>query len=485
MIHLLTLPLRLFWYGLVLLLPLLAFWLSSSMLVAGGAPDWWPWLAGLIAFPGLPLFWELETLVGQALKGDEPPNEEQSVADEVFAFGDRLMLHTLLINGMFLIGLFGFYPHESFTALSTRGDWPLAQVQAPWAEDGRRRLLMIATGLENTYNAVAADPSKAWSATLSSLNGRSQPGNQLKATAVMAANAASPKGPSWPPTAELHPAIARMPKAAEASVQTIAAHIAKRERDPHRRVKAIYDFVASRVAYDVEALRKGRYPAQDPQTVLRTRKAVCAGYARLFMAIAHEMGLLAVYVTGDARDAAGTVPPGAGHAWNAVKVGKFWYLLDPTWGAGSVENHTFTRHYNPAYLFTPPEVFALDHLPDEPQWQLRRKPISAEAFKRQPLLRAGFFARGLRLADPVSMPLQVHDRLQLRFHNPARQYLIAGLKPVSPADGGEASCRITGTRELSLDCSLPHPGTWKLELFSNQRSYGSFDFVGEIKVEAR
>lgn len=488
MLHLLLLPLRLTLYSLILLLPLLSFWLVSSQSVLLGGPAWLPWLAGGVAF-GLPLFWELESQVRRWLAEDGSEADETKPAEAHqrprlrLNLADRVMLNTLILNGMVLTALLGLYPQESFTALSTRGDWPLASSKQAWAETGRLHLLRLANGLEAFYSNVQSNPSLALAQAAEAA--RSLPLAEFRAVSAAGGQAKTVQkaAPAWPMTPELHPVIATLPAAAETDFRSVARYIAQHEPDPYGRVKAIYDYIASRVAYDAPALKQGRYPRQDAETVFKTRKAVCAGYSRLFMAMSGELGLLAVYVTGDARDINGTVPPGAGHAWNAVKIGAHWHLLDVTWGAGSVENFSFQRRYNPVYLLTPPEVFGQDHFPDQANWQLRKTPLSRQAFERQPALQAGFYARGYRLKSQLAMPIVVKDRLELALSNPQRQYLLAHLKP----DSGKPNspCRITGTTDLQISCPAPSFGGYQLELFSNTRSYGAFESIGQIQVRSK
>ncbi|PKL77190.1 MAG: hypothetical protein CVV27_06400, partial [Candidatus Melainabacteria bacterium HGW-Melainabacteria-1] len=208
MIHLLLLPLRLTLYALILLLPLLSFWLISSQSVLLGGPLWLPWLAGGVAF-GLPLFWELESLVRRWLAEPEAGEPKPAPVRQQPRFrlnlADRMMLNTLILNGMVLTALLGLYPQESFTALSTRGDWPLASSKQAWAETGRLHLLRIANGLEAFYSNVQSNPSLALAQAAESV--RSLPLAEFRA---VSAAGGKPKtvqkaAPAWPMAPELHP----------------------------------------------------------------------------------------------------------------------------------------------------------------------------------------------------------------------------------------------------------------------------------------
>ena len=63
----------------------------------------------------------------------------------------------------------------------------------------------------------------------------------------------------------------------------------------------------------------------------------------------------------------------------------------------------FTRAPEPVrstYLFTPPELFAYDHLPEDDAWQLVMHPISLGDFTRQPLLSPSIGELGIVLESP-------------------------------------------------------------------------------------
>lgn len=486
MIHLLLLPLKLFWYGLALVLAIMTAWLVSSLAVHFNGPDWLPWLAGGMIFPIMPIFWSLESLVNEIRAEDKltPEQLEKQSRKKEVGFMPRLALNTFTLSMTVLLTLMLMFPQESFTALTTRGDWMLDQRRETWVSPARVNVLHFASRLESVYQQAWENPSQAWAEAVASVKTSPVP-----AVSPSAKTSGKVTKPSWPLSKDLHPAILKMPRSAEKNIQSVAQYIAQRESNPYGRVKAIYDYVATRIAYDAPALAMGQYPPQDALTVFKTRKAVCAGYSRLFMALAHEMGILAVYVTGDARDIQGMTAPGVGHAWNAVQIQGKWHLLDVTWGSGMVENAGFIRRYNPAYLFTPPEVFAMDHYPTVSKWQLRSKPLSREAFERQPMLRAAFFERGLGLQSNISSYLSAKETVTLRLNNPQRQYLLGHLSPDTGRKPRKETtepvhCQVLGTQDLTVSCEIPKPGAYKLELFSNTRSYGGFEFVGQVKVIA-
>lgn len=540
--RLLLWPIKFLWYALVIALPVLGFWLASTLTIFLNGPKWLPWLAGALALL-LPLLWEIESQfrfsrkLAKRLKAgaadDKAPKRRLKV-------GDRVILRTMALNLLFLAIQLGAFPQKSFAALATRGDWMLEGQKGNWVPRTREGLFKVANGLEVLYDATRKNPylkmkqpddtpepetkpqpgELPHSAEPPSSDGV-QPedsGNSNEQTQTgsarprpEASNApaepdtpaetpsspesqASPasasgpkptasatliKSPSWPLPDRLHPAIEAMPQSAEASIQSVAAYIGEKEKAPFGRVKAIYDWLASRISYDVPALMFMQIPNQDAESVFRKRTGVCAGYANLFKALAGELGIPAEYVTGDTRTLNGDVA-GVGHAWNAVQVGGKWYLIDATWGAGYVDGDKFTRRYTSAYLLTPPEIFSVDHYPEKDQWQLRRPLLDRGDFARQPMLRASFFKRGWQLVSPTRSQVSVQNRAVLSLKNNGHQYLLATLVPVKGGPG--AKCQVTGMSEVQVSCPVPGRGSYRVMLYANTSPSGSFEYVGQLDV---
>lgn len=102
-------------------------------------------------------------------------------------------------------------------------------------------------------------------------------------------------------------------------------------------------------------------------------------YARLYKALCDRAGLRCTIVDGYVKTNLESVelPPEANHSWNAVYADGQWQLVDATW-AGTADE--LTSRFETSYFFTPPKYFILNHLPQQPMWQLLPCPISAEAF---------------------------------------------------------------------------------------------------------
>jgi transglutaminase/protease-like cytokinesis protein 3 len=209
---------------------------------------------------------------------------------------------------------------------------------------------------------------------------------------------------------------------------------------------------------------------------------VCAGYANLLAAMGAAAGMEIVVVGGDAR-LEGSDVTGEAHAWNAAKVDGRWALLDPTWNAGYVRDNQFFKQYETEYLFTPPAVQGVSHFPDDPSWQLRTPALSRGEFFRQPMMRARFYANGLRLRSPERSQVTVAGRLEVLLDNPQQQFLLAHFAPREGGARGE--CRVDNGPEARLECAFPQEGTYRVEMFVSPKRNGTYHEVGELEVVSR
>jgi transglutaminase/protease-like cytokinesis protein 3 len=275
--------------------------------------------------------------------------------------------------------------------------------------------------------------------------------------------------------------VESLPASAEGSIAGVGRYLARQESNPWLRIKALHDYVADRVAYDVAAYRKGDYGPQDAETVFRRRLSVCAGYANLLAALAEAAGEKVVVVGGDARSDGADVT-GEGHAWNAARVGGRWVLLDATWNAGYIDGDRFVKRYTTHYLFTPPEVQGVSHFPEEAQWQLRAPPLSRGEFFRQPMMKAGFYAEGLQLLAPDRSQVTVDGSLDLSLRNPRRRWLMA---KYDDGQGVQGECATESAGTSAVRCRFPNQGTYRVHLFVGREQYGRYHGVGEIQVHSR
>ena len=120
------------------------------------------------------------------------------------------------------------------------------------------------------------------------------------------------------------------------------------------KAKAIYEFTANSIAYDVEKQKNSEFQWDDSALkVLNLEKGICQDYTYLALALLRASGMEARYVGGTA---------GAGfnwsrHAWVEAKVDGEWLTMDPTWGAGYVKDGEFVAHYTEDFFEPDEEAF--------------------------------------------------------------------------------------------------------------------------------
>lgn len=466
------------WVAIVLLTPLVGAWVASSLAAYYGAPMALAAGMALLLFPVLPVVWELQS------RPKRRPG--QPAPRRLLSLRVRLFLRTLGVNGAWLALVLLWQPRGVFEALSVRGDWMLPASGGAQVEQARRALFQAAALLEWSWALATPDPYREHLA----YRAPKPPPPAEPPRPVEPPKPAEPAEPpppvppedepledglpeddsdlllwvrkkppepsdpiqgrdqlTWPYPLQVDERVVRLSSSYERDVSSLAQELVRGVRDPYLRIKALHDWVADRIEYDVEAYENRQIPAQDVQSVLERRKAVCAGYANVLAALGQAVGEEVVVISGK-----GTGPRGLeSHAWNAVRIEGRWHLVDVTWNAGYVEGSRFVKRYTTAWLLTPPELFAESHLPDDPSWQLLERPVSAGDMLRRPRItpvvfedRQGGQARtyesGVRVVEPSRERIEVRGAFEVELANPNQ---LRTSVVVSQQGGREESCAPT------------------------------------------
>jgi transglutaminase-like putative cysteine protease len=474
--------LRTLWVATMVLTPLFGFWLASSLAAYENATQWLALLVGLLLFPILPVGWDL-LFVWRRSKQEAP---RKAILTRL----DRLVLRTLVINGVFLAVTLYFAHATAFRALAVRGDWMLDGHHGPIATEMRGWLLAFADKFDKRRVAhldygpsdTAPDP---WEHT-------KQPEQP-----VPTPSETKPPG-EWPLPVAADPIVTGMPEATQTSIDAVGQYLASKFTDKKQLVKAIHDYVVLRLSYDYGALEKimkhdyANTPSQDAEDVFASKTAVCAGYARLMVALGKAANVEIAYVTGYIRDSTrrlsldATGQPnleGVSHAWNAVKIDEHWYLIDATWDDPTNGEPTTT------YLFTPPKLMTYDHLPEDSAWQLRADPITLGDFVRQPLLSPSIGEYGLELVAPTRSQITVDGDAEIILANPKNAAISAVARRDGEREGKDTRCNVkTTAQQTKVTCELP-AGEWDVQLFAaheadTKSGRYSLEYVGSILVNS-
>ncbi|MBU1008627.1 MAG: hypothetical protein KKD74_00700 [Bacteroidetes bacterium] len=147
------------------------------------------------------------------------------------------------------------------------------------------------------------------------------------------------------------------------------------------KVRAIYVWLAYNIRYDTrnsDGLTREETDQEIIEKTFQNRKGICEGYAGIMDSICRLSGIRSYVISGYTRQDGVTDP--LPHAWVATKVDGYWYLSDPTWGAGSVENRRFVQEFDARYFMVPPQTMIKTHMPYDPIWQFLKFPVSHTAF---------------------------------------------------------------------------------------------------------
>lgn len=476
-----------------LAIPLFGLWVVTSLVLHLGAPIWAALAAGLVAVVGLPFVWDLWAESRFSRRQNPPPR--------ILTRADRIRLRILVVSAGLSAFLVVAVAKPTTSALASRGDWLLFGAQGAFASDVRHGIGSLAgslagltgTSLEGQAPQLAAQPGvspvgdapvgEAIADAVEPLT----PHVEVVATApgpTPTPPSASPgDAPRWPMAAEPHPIVRGM-RDDVASIEAVGELIRAGERDPFLRVKAIHDFVVQWVAYDPKAIDpKYQPPTQEAGQVFKRRVATCDGYANLMLAIAKVTGDDLVKVVGRSR-ADGVGLDGFYHSWIGATIKGKRYLIDPTWDAGQVFGKEFRARYATSYLFTPPDIFAYDHLPDDAEWSLTDPPLTMERFLERPVLSAHFFAWGMKLSGISKAVTEVKNgRVDFTIRNPRGAWVLVVAMPLGA--GKSFNCVVPSqANPLEVGCKLT-PGKWSLDLYANDSASGRYPLVGSLIVDSK
>ncbi|MBU7007190.1 transglutaminase domain-containing protein [Phosphitispora fastidiosa] len=147
-------------------------------------------------------------------------------------------------------------------------------------------------------------------------------------------------------------------------IMRLSRQLTKGKISARDKAKAIHDWVAGSVSYDVQKSVNLDFRADDSALkTLRTREGVCQDFSFLTIALARAAGLEARFIGGKTVEK-GRINPN-GHGWTEVKADGRWLVMDTTWDAGYIEGDRFVRDFSEKYFDPDPAEFARDHIREE------------------------------------------------------------------------------------------------------------------------
>ena len=284
--------------------------------------------------------------------------------------------------------------------------------------------------------------------------------------------------------------VLNTPSHAENTIHSLAIYLIKPARSEKEKIRALFHWVTENITYDVQSYLNRKPKNRSPQQVLNDRSAVCGGYAGLMIELGRSVGIEIVPVIGYSKGydykLGDRFRNGPNHAWNAAKINGRWYLLDATWGAGSIdENDRFVRQFQEHYFLTYPESFLLDHLPEEERWQLVDRPISLKEFENSLYLKPAFFQYGLSVKSHYNNTLNIYDETKVEFYAPDNVSLIAQLYQDENPLPEHLTFSQRKSGQFIVDVHIPESGEYILRLYAKERNNSlKYEWAGDYKIVA-
>lgn len=173
----------------------------------------------------------------------------------------------------------------------------------------------------------------------------------------------------------------QIPDSSTRSTQSIARYIVANFSKDSDQSRAIFTWLTKNIQYDVENMFAINFYKNRQEIIdkaMKTRKGICQDYAELFNDIAMKAGLKSYVITGYTKQNGFVdfIP----HAWCATLIDTSWYLFDPTWGSGYIQNAKFIKQVNNFYFKTKPSQLIKSHVPFDPLWQFLYYPVTNQEF---------------------------------------------------------------------------------------------------------
>jgi hypothetical protein len=161
----------------------------------------------------------------------------------------------------------------------------------------------------------------------------------------------------------------------------IARYINQNFSNDVDKTRAVFIWVATNITYDYDNMfAMNFYETWEEKIVkpLRTRKGICENFAALFSDICSKSGIKSCVIEGYTKQNGFNdyIP----HAWCAARIDTSWYLFDPTWGSGYVNNNKFYKKINNSYFKVAPSVMIKSHMPFDYLWQFLNYPVTNAEF---------------------------------------------------------------------------------------------------------
>ena len=173
----------------------------------------------------------------------------------------------------------------------------------------------------------------------------------------------------------------QLPDSLSRNTNLIASYINSNFLTEKDKSRAIFIWVASTIEYDIDNMFAINFYEKKEDKIekpLKSRKGNCENYAALFTDICKKTGIKSFIIEGYTKQNGFTdyVP----HAWSAALIDSSWFLFDPTWGSGYINEGRFFRKINNSYYKASPSMLIKSHMPFDYLWQFLNYPVTNQEF---------------------------------------------------------------------------------------------------------
>lgn len=248
-----------------------------------------------------------------------------------------------------------------------------------------------------------------------------------------------------------------------------------------QKVRAIFRWITAKDLNKMEFSKD--VSSNTPMGLLRGIKSGTETYHNLFKRLCSYVGIHCKIINGFSKGVG--YRPGSKfrdnkfrNQWTAVWIKDSWRFINCNWGARHVKQQSdlhLTYKIDEFYFLTDPEDHIQQHFPDDPRWQMLRKPITIEEFIRMPVVKSPFFNNKLEFTSKTESILKAsHDgTVELCIRSPSLMSFAAKLQSKDNSIMDEQLSRQCLIRMVN-DCTifravLPQHGRYYWDIFVDKR----------------
>jgi len=221
------------------------------------------------------------------------------------------------------------------------------------------------------------------------------------------------------------------------SIEELSNRISLDFHSEKERVRAAYTWIANSIRYDEYIIQSPKFLLYTSQKDLEeqvkkriedsatrtfnSQKGICYDYAALFYKICTNLDIKTEIIHGFAKTKVTATVSNKhpllinNHAWNKVVIDNKPYLIDTTWSLTIIPNmNGYIKDINYDYFLTNPNLFILDHYPENFEDSLISYDISALSFINYPKIYLKEY-KDIRLIRPLKSKINRHKKTNTKF----------------------------------------------------------------------